>query len=180
MANKCPLCGQALPETLDQNQLESRLEKLSVPFLRAEKAKLKEELEDRLAEARELGRKQAEMSLRAQITESKKAAAKSEKEFDRRLRIETDRARKDAERGMTQRLEHARRQLQEFERRRTAEIARIRKRGCRCRPERSAPNCSKRDRSERAQTRTAAICHEIKSAFSTKRTLRNCRASWRT
>lgn len=127
MANKCPLCGQALPETLDQNQLESRLEKLSVPFLRAEKAKLKEELEDRLAEARELGRKQAEMSLRAQITESKKAAAKSEKEFDRRLRIETDRARKDAERGMTQRLEHARRQLQEFERRRTAEIARIRK-----------------------------------------------------
>jgi hypothetical protein len=52
MSSQCPLCSQPLPEAIDQNELQSRIQKLTSPALALEKNRLKEEFESRLVAAR--------------------------------------------------------------------------------------------------------------------------------
>ena len=52
MSSQCPLCRQSLPEAIDQNQLQARIQKLTSPALALEKNRLKEEFESRLVAAR--------------------------------------------------------------------------------------------------------------------------------
>jgi DNA repair exonuclease SbcCD ATPase subunit len=54
MPGQCPLCGQSLPEAINEKELEARIEKLASPALAIEKKKLKEEFETQLVAEREM------------------------------------------------------------------------------------------------------------------------------
>lgn len=42
------MCGQSLPEAINQTELQARIQKLAFPALAVEKKKLKEEFENQL------------------------------------------------------------------------------------------------------------------------------------
>jgi hypothetical protein len=48
MPGQCPICRQPLPEAIDENELQARIEKLASPVLAVEKKKLTEEFETQL------------------------------------------------------------------------------------------------------------------------------------
>ena len=50
---RCALCGQPLPETLTQVEIDSRLRRLSTPALAEERKRLQEEFEHQLVHERE-------------------------------------------------------------------------------------------------------------------------------
>ena len=43
MTNQCPLCGQPLPKGVHRHELDSRIEKLALPAVAAEKKRLQRE-----------------------------------------------------------------------------------------------------------------------------------------
>jgi hypothetical protein len=93
MPRQCPLCSQPLPEAIDQNELQARIEKLASPALAIEKKKLKEEFETQLVAEREMARQRAERQFQQQL----RAAEKRAKDADDRRQKDVEQARKDAE-----------------------------------------------------------------------------------
>jgi len=86
MPGRCPVCGQSLPDAINQNELQVRIQKLATPALAAEKRKLKEEFDNQLATALEASR------------------ASTERRFERELRTAEARAQKDAELKLNKQL----------------------------------------------------------------------------
>ena len=105
---RCALCGQPLPETLTQIEIDSRLRRLSTPALAEERRRLQKEFEHRLVDERERARMLAEGRLQRDIdaanqrakTAEAKAASQLKKqaaEFDRKVRSERQGARREVE-----------------------------------------------------------------------------------
>ena len=87
MPSQCPLCGQPLPEAINEKELQTRMEKIASPALAVVKKKLKEEFETRLVAERERARQKAEGENEAKL---EKLQAEREKE---KVRYEADLAR---------------------------------------------------------------------------------------
>src|SRR5947209_17232629 len=85
MPGQCPICRQPLPEAIDGNELQSRIEKLSSPVLAVEKKKLKEEFETQLVAEREIARQRAERQYQRELREAKERADRAEQEKNREL-----------------------------------------------------------------------------------------------
>jgi hypothetical protein len=86
MSSRCPLCSQPLPEAIDENELQSRIAKLSSPALAAEKKKLKEEFDNQLVAEREIARQKAERQYQRELREAKEHALRLEQEKDREIK----------------------------------------------------------------------------------------------
>lgn len=87
MSSQCPLCSQPLPEAIDQNELQSRIQKLTSPALALEKNRLKEEFESRLVAAR----KEVEDRLEKEVTKSVRLAARESEVKLGKLQAERER-----------------------------------------------------------------------------------------
>jgi hypothetical protein len=105
---RCALCGQPLPDTLTQVEIDSRLQRLATPALAEERRRLQKEFEHRLVDERERARRLAEKNLRRDIDAANKRAATAEAktasqlkrqaaEFDRKVQAEKQRARREVE-----------------------------------------------------------------------------------
>jgi len=105
---RCALCGQPLPETLTQIEIDSRLQRLSTPVLAEERRRLQKEFEHQLVDERERARRRAEKNLRRDIYAANRRAKTAEAEtasqlkkqaaeFDRKVRSERQRARREVE-----------------------------------------------------------------------------------
>jgi len=105
---RCALCGQSLPETLTQIEIDSRLQKLSTPALAEERRRLQKGFEHQLVDERESARRLAEKNLRRDIDAANKRAKTAEAEgasqlkkqaaeFDRKVRFERQGARREVE-----------------------------------------------------------------------------------
>ena len=121
-AQFCPLCGQALPQSLTPTQIASRIEELSSPLLRRERQSLEDAFKDRLTAEREAARREAEAHLKRELAQAKKRADKAEKERqdtltrqEQRIRDEQQRARREAEITVRRELTAARKQVAELE-----------------------------------------------------------------
>jgi hypothetical protein len=138
MSSKCPLCRQPLPEAINANELQSRIQKLASPALAAEKKKLNEEFDSQLVAQREIARQNAERRSERELREAKERALRLEQEKDRevkrlqkhyseRLAAETETAKRDAERGMRKQLLDAEKRAKDAEERRQKEVEQARK-----------------------------------------------------
>ncbi|MGH9492290.1 MAG: DUF2130 domain-containing protein, partial [Terriglobales bacterium] len=124
--NRCPLCGQPLPEAMTQDQITAGIQKLASPVLVNERKRLEEEFETRLLAEKEIARQRAERDLHREISEAKKQAKKAEEEkdkqlkeldeaFKRRLEIQRDTARRQAERELKREIDAAQKRVAQAE-----------------------------------------------------------------
>jgi len=138
MSSKCPLCSQPLPEAINANELQNRIQKLASPALAAEKKKLKEEFDSQLIAEREIARQKAERHFQSELREAKDGVLRLEQEKDRevkrlqkdysvRLAAETETAKRDAERGVKKQLLDAEKRAKEAEDRRQKDVEQGRK-----------------------------------------------------
>ncbi len=120
MADRCPLCGQVLPEQVSLQELHLQLEGMADKKLKtalsSERKKIEEQFEVRLTAEKELARQQAErmasrevsqLQEQLKLTKDKAAddARKLASDFDRRLSVEREQARKSAEKVARQEVE---------------------------------------------------------------------------
>ncbi len=96
MPGQCPLCGQSLPEAINEKELQARIEKLASPMLAVEKKKLKEEFGTQLVAECEMARQKAERQFQQQL----RAADKRAKDAEDRRQKEVEQARKEVENRM--------------------------------------------------------------------------------
>ncbi len=108
MSGQCPLCGQSLPEAINEKELQSRIEKLASPALAVEKKKWKEEFEAQLVAEREMARQRAERL------------------FQQQLRAAEERAKRAAERGVKKQLLDAEKRAKDAENRRQKDVEQAR------------------------------------------------------
>lgn len=87
MSSLCPLCSQPIPEASDQNELQSRIQKLASPALVLEKNRLKEEFESQLVAAR----KEVEDRLEKEVTKSVRLATRENQAKLEKLQTERER-----------------------------------------------------------------------------------------
>lgn len=104
---KCPVCRQPLPEALDMEELQSRLEGITARARTQEKQALETEFRKRLPRLleaeRERARRSAEHEVKQELLDAKRRADKAERDKTR----EIQRIRKDAERTADRRAEMA-------------------------------------------------------------------------
>ncbi len=104
---KCPVCRQPLPEALDMEELQSRLEGITARARTQEKQALETEFRKRLPRLleaeRERARRSAEHEVKQELLEAKRRADKAERDKTR----EIQRIQKDAERTADRRAEMA-------------------------------------------------------------------------
>lgn len=120
MADRCPLCGQALPEKISLQELHLQLEGMAEKKLKAalssERKKIEEQFEIRLMAEKEHARQQAErmasrevgqLQEQVRLTKNKAAddARKLANDFERKLSIEREQAKKNAEKVVKQEVE---------------------------------------------------------------------------
>jgi hypothetical protein len=117
MSNRCPLCGQALPEGVHQ---------LASPVVTAEKRKLREEYDDQLVAEREIARQKAEKQFQRELRDAKARAERAEqekrqelknlqKDYTERLSAERESARRQAERDVKKQLLDAEKRVKDAE-----------------------------------------------------------------
>ena len=87
MSNQCPLCSQPLPEAIDQNELQARIQRLTSPALALEKNRLTEEFESQLVAAR----KEVEDRLEKEVTKSVRLATRENQAKLEKLQTERER-----------------------------------------------------------------------------------------
>lgn len=87
MSSQCPLCSQPLPEAIDQNELQSRIQKLASAALALEKNRLTEEFESQLVAAR----KEVEDRLEKEVTKSVRLATRENQAKLEKLQTERER-----------------------------------------------------------------------------------------
>src|SRR5260370_41441811 len=104
---KCPVCRQPLPEALDMEELQSRLEGITARARTQEKQALETQFRNRLPRLleaeRERARRSAEHEVKQEILDAKRRADKAERDKTR----EIQRIRKEAERTEDRRAEKA-------------------------------------------------------------------------
>lgn len=138
MPGQCPVCRQPLPEAIDENELQSRIEKLASPVLAVEKKKLKEEFETQLVAEREMARQRAERQFQRDLSAAQERAQRAEKDkekesvrlrkdYSERLAAETESAKRDAERGVKKQLLDAEKRAKDAEDRKQKEVEQARK-----------------------------------------------------
>jgi hypothetical protein len=137
MSNRCPLCGQALPEGVHQHELNARIQKLASPVVNAEKNKLREEYHSQLVAERKIARQKAEKQFRRELRDAKQRAERAEREkqqelknlqkdYTERLSAERESARRRAERDVKKQLLDAEKRVKDAESRKREEIERVR------------------------------------------------------
>ncbi len=138
MPGECPLCRQPLPEAIDEEELQSRIQKLTSPALAEEKKKLKEEFEAQLVAEREIARQRAERQFQRELREAKERADRAEQDKDRevkrmqkdftdRIAAEAETAKREAERGVKKQLADTEKRAKDAEDRVEKEIDKARK-----------------------------------------------------
>src|SRR5260370_32201620 len=95
MTKRCPLCGQSLPEAIDEHVLAHRVEKLISPALSGEKKKLEEEYRQRAAADRKSVQLEAERRVRRDLLRLEHRAERAEREKEQAV----ERVRREAERA---------------------------------------------------------------------------------
>src|SRR5260370_6659037 len=104
---KCPVCRQPLPEALDMEELQSRLEGITARARTQEKQALETQFRKRLPRLleaeRERARRSAEHEVKQELLDAKRRADKAERDKTR----EIQRIREDAERTADRRAEMA-------------------------------------------------------------------------
>ena len=80
MIRKCPLCGQPLPQEMDENQLQRRLKNLSAPLLAHEADRLRHQMDEKyrllLAKRQEASRRRAIRQANAEVRDQMAALKK--------------------------------------------------------------------------------------------------------
>jgi hypothetical protein len=120
MADRCPVCGQALPEKISVEELQSKIESLTEKNVRSalalERKKLEEKFEVTLLAERETARQKAERMVGTEIKELKEqvksANSKSEEElakakayYEDELKAERERIKKSIEKQLRDEIE---------------------------------------------------------------------------
>lgn len=137
MPSKCPLCSQPLPEAINANELQDRIQKLASPVLAVERKKLSEEFETQLVAEREIARQRAERQFQQQLRAAKERAQRAEenkekklqrlqKDYSKRLAAETEKAKQDAERGVKKQLQDAEKRTKDADDRRQKAVEQAR------------------------------------------------------
>jgi hypothetical protein len=132
------LCGQSLPEAINEKELQTRIEKLASPALAVEKKKLKEEFEAQLVAEREMARQRAERQFQQQLHAAEERAKRAEKDkekelqrlqkdYSERLAAETESAKREAERGVKKQLLDAEKRAKDAEDRRQKDVEQARR-----------------------------------------------------
>src|SRR5260370_17213087 len=80
MTKRCPLCGQSLPEAIDEHVLAHRVEKLISPALSGEKKKLEQDYRQRAAADRKSVQLEAERRVRGHLLRLEHRAERAERE----------------------------------------------------------------------------------------------------
>lgn len=149
MARRCPVCGQILPEAIDERILHARLEKLTASAVARQEQALRRDLEEQYAEVvrqrEEQARRQALQgaqaahrqevaALRAQAENARRESAALEKRYEkdladaeRRAQLEAASRMKDHLAKLEEERDAARRDAQEAQRRRDREVERVRR-----------------------------------------------------
>ena len=156
MSRLCPLCGQRLPEALDVQKLQQRIQKLATPALVHERHKLEEDYKQRLASQQEAIKREAERKAQGQLLQAQRRAEEAERrknieierlrqgaeeqakrgaaerqkleaEFARRIASQQQAANREAERTVQKQLSQAQKRAEEAERQRNVEIQRLRR-----------------------------------------------------
>jgi hypothetical protein len=138
MPSKCPLCSQPLPEAINENELQDRIQKLASPVLAVEKKKLNEEFETQLVAEREIARQRAERQFQQRLRAAEERAQRAEKnkekelqrlqkDYSERLAGETESAKQNAERSVKRQLLEAEKRAKDADDRRQKEVEQARK-----------------------------------------------------
>lgn len=81
--NQCPLCGQPLPKGVHRHELDSRIEKLALPAVAAEKKRLQREYSAQLAAERERATLRAEKRVQQELRQAEARAGRAENEKEK-------------------------------------------------------------------------------------------------
>jgi hypothetical protein len=130
---RCPLCGQPLPEALTTIQITDRLQKLALPAVAEERGRLQEEFDAKLTAEREVARQRAEKALKGELLEAKRQAEKAKEDAAERLKqlskryegqLEREKAaiRREAERASQAKIDTAERRAESVERELTEKL----------------------------------------------------------
>lgn len=123
---RCPLCGQLLPEAVTQDQIAAGIQKLASPVVVNERKRLEEEFETRLVAEKEIAKQGAEKALQREINDAEKRAKKAEEEkekqlkevdkaFKRQLEVEREAVRRQAERELKREIDAAQKRAAQAE-----------------------------------------------------------------
>jgi len=130
MQTRCPLCGQALPSAIDEQALQSKLDRLTALATKeaagAERQRLKKEFEDKLAAEREIARQRAEKEFQRELRNKQDELEKLSKTVDEKIERAKASAASEAQRVVKGQVDALNRQLREAGRNRDIEIKKVR------------------------------------------------------
>jgi len=99
MTKRCPLCGQSLPEAIDEHVLAHRIKKLISPALSGEKKKLEQEYRQRATAERKSIQLEAERRVRRDVLRLEQRAERAEREKVQAVELARHEADRRAERN---------------------------------------------------------------------------------
>ena len=120
--NKCPVCGQTLPQGLTQVDIDRKMSVFTSSAVAAERKRFESEIDDKLAAAREVGRQRAEKQFQRELDEANAAAKRISEEkaesirklqqaHEKELKLSEARARSEAEQKLRRDIEDAQRKV---------------------------------------------------------------------
>lgn len=131
MPNKCPLCGQVLPGSMDERALHKRLDRLNAAAVqtatKAARKELESEFESRLDAARDTARQQAEKAFSANLQSLRKELKAAEKSTAKEVDAARKAASAEAGRLLKEQVEYHKRELREAEKKKSADVAKAEK-----------------------------------------------------
>jgi hypothetical protein len=123
---RCPLCNQILPEGLDENKLQHRMQQLLSPAVAEERRKLEQEHRKRVSVERESARREAERAFGQEALQLRKQLERAERGKKEAIEEARCQAEKTAEREFGRETLQLRRQLERSEREKKQAIAEAR------------------------------------------------------
>jgi hypothetical protein len=131
MANKCPLCGQVLPATIDEQALHEKLDKMNAAAAQAAtkgaRKGLEIEFERRLAAEKAIARQQAEKTFSADLRDLKKKLENAEQSTAKKVEDARRVATVEAGRLVKGQIDDLNRRLRESETKKSAEVAKAKR-----------------------------------------------------
>ncbi len=131
MPNKCPLCGQALPEAMDEQALHEKLDKIKSAAVQTATKAARKELEDefktRLAGATENALKQAETRFSGDLRDLGKKLEIAERSTAKQVEDARKAGTAEAGRMMKSQVDDLNKKLREAETKRNAEVVKAKR-----------------------------------------------------
>jgi hypothetical protein len=131
MPNKCPLCGQALPETMDEQALHEKLDKMKSVATQAATNAAREELERdfkvRLTAEREIAQQEAAKAFSAELRDLKNKLGAAERSTAKQVEDARKSATAEAGRLMKSQIDDFNKKLRDAEKKRDTEVAAAKK-----------------------------------------------------